>query len=453
MVAYGEGAAGVLDERAAAANVYDFLRELVRAVARVLQGLAYAIGHPVLDGLQVAAHVHVLEEGGGAVRAQFAHGDRGPLGHRGAIAAGEQGPGEGDLAIQRHQRGRQRARRAAQSPAGLSKKAVVAVLVGGLVGVLEVLADREKHMRSNLQHEHAALGVHPHEDRDDDLLLPAADPDPQEVPSGLAALLHRSGLVGEEGPFVVGSEVAPRQPVHWQEHALVDLQLAQPVPHHAPGVRRGHAQTGEQRADRLQDHSVTERLLHLVGVRPQLHGEGPGIVRLACAAERMRLVVHHQRGVLLDPDPLPQPLEPAAFRPLGWVSRHVGEVPRMQLGRKRPREQPALRGDTTRHENHRYQAHPGMGGPDLGAARTGVGEHIENKARQDPLGERLDALPFQFTEGHQHNAKQQVAHRDPPRPTHVPGEEPPPVGRRRLLGTTDLRGEEQQHRWHQEDRE
>lgn len=62
----------------------------------------------------------------------------------------------------------------------------------GTCRVPEVLAHRQQYVRGDLQGEHAALGVDAHEDGDDQLLVPAADADAQEVPPLLGAFLVAS---------------------------------------------------------------------------------------------------------------------------------------------------------------------------------------------------------------------------------------------------------------------
>lgn len=60
-------------------------------------------------------------------------------------------------------------------------------------------------MRSDFQDQHAALGVDAYEHGGDEVLLPAADPDPQEVPARLAALLQGGGAVLLEVAVAVGA--------------------------------------------------------------------------------------------------------------------------------------------------------------------------------------------------------------------------------------------------------
>ncbi len=108
---------------------------------------------------------------------------------------------------------------------------------GHVVGLLELGPCRQQHVRRHLQHQHPALGVDAYEDGDDEVLVPAADPDPQEVAAALPAFLHGAGPVRGEGPVREVRLVRRGQSGGRQEHALVDDQFPQPVQYGLLGLR------------------------------------------------------------------------------------------------------------------------------------------------------------------------------------------------------------------------
>ncbi|GAA3088026.1 hypothetical protein GCM10020254_35720 [Streptomyces goshikiensis] len=227
-----------------------------------------------------------------------------------------------------------------------------------------------------------------YEDGDDEVLVPAAHPDPQEVPAPLAALLDGLGPVRGE-PLLHGRGfVAVPQPAGGQEHALVYGQLAHPVQYGGLGfgraVRRGHPQPLEQRHHALHHVGVGERSRLPPGfevlARAQFHGQLPGLVGVAGAAERVVDVVHDHRRVLLGADAPADPGEPYAGVRLGGVGGRVGVPARAEVARDGPRDVPALESDDGDHggEDGRH--------PHQGEAREGGAEGLAEQ--QGAEGER-----------------------------------------------------------------
>ncbi len=265
--------------------------------------------------------------------------------------------------------------------------------VRGAVGVLEVLADRQQHVRRDLQHQHPALRVDTDEDGDDQLLLPAAHADAQEVPPLLAALFDGPRPVLLELGRPVRRLLTAQQPFDGQEHALVDLQPPQPVPYAGARVLGRRPQLLDQGPDPVEDRPVAERLLVRVLVGPQFDGEHPGVVRLAGPAERAGLVVHDERGVLLQPDALRQPPEPGPVGLLGGVAGRVGEPRRGQLGGDDPGELGAARRDAQADHHEHADSEPPL--PGLRASGELVGDRPHRSSSPDELydDEEYEELP------------------------------------------------------------
>ncbi|MFC8951717.1 LEPR-XLL domain-containing protein [Streptomyces sp. NPDC057101] len=438
VVAEGDVAPGVLDERAALGDVHDLLLELGGLVTGFAERDGHPVRDPVLHALQVAADVHLLEERRLVVGAEFADRHLGALGQRVGVSRGEQSPAVAERAPDRDQGLPGGARGLAQGPDGLAEVVVVPIAVGDPVGVPEERLHRPEHMRCHLQHQHPALRVDADEDGGDDLLAPPADPDAQEVPTALAALLDGSGAVRLEAFRGVRGGAPGGQSVDRQEDDLVDLQLAQPVPYGRPDlrrtVRRGDAQRLHQRDDVPHDGAVVERfgrraLQVLAGA--QFDGERPGLVRLTGSAERVVGPVHDEPRVLLDADPVAQAAGPRALGLLGRVGALVGEALPGQLLGERAGELTALGGHRPGHEERH-----GDGDPHLQRADAPhlLGGETHRELVELPglgeLGDRAEELPARVVVGEEEEEQEQggLEEGDPPVPAHQEGEDDPVCG-------------------------
>ncbi len=239
---------------------------------------------------------------------------------------------------------------------------VATVPTGDVVGPLEIGPHRQQHVRRDLQHQHAALRVDPDEDGDDEVLVPTADPDAQEVPAPLAALLDRGGAVLGEGLRGQVHRVHVGHSGGRQEHALVDDQFAQPVQYgvvrRLGPARRGGAQGLQPGPDLLDDPLVVEAPGSRPGARAQLHGELPRQMGLAGAAERIADVVQDQRRVLGALDVLPGPLEAPSRR--GVAGAVLVPCP-AERGADDLREVPALQADEHRDQHGDQDDRPRVG--------------------------------------------------------------------------------------------
>ncbi len=254
-----------------------------------------------------------------------------------------------------------------QGPDGLPEPAVVQVAVGVRVGIVEGDVDGQQHVRRHLHHHHPALGVDPYEHGDDEVLVPAADPDAQEVPAALAALLDGGGPVRLEVGPQVRSFVAVVQPSARQEHATVDDQLAHAVQH----LSLIHKETGAGVGERLRFAAGFEVL-----AGAQLEGHLPGAVRLTGPDERVVDVVHDHRRVLLVQDALPYAGEPYALLRFRRVGGTVGVPVPVEVGGDGPGDVAALESDD---------------GDDRGEDRRDPSEDEAGRRAADALGEEQRA--------------------------------------------------------------
>ncbi|MGW8986707.1 hypothetical protein ACWGQ9_29155 [Streptomyces parvus] len=289
------------------------------------------------------------------------------------------------------------------------------------------------------------------QDGDDDLLAPAADPDAQEVPPSLAALLDGAAPVLLERVGAVGGVRPPGQARRRQEDAFVDHQLAQPVPDggrpFGGAVRGRHPQRLQQRHDPAQDPGVVERLGSGPLAGPELHGEVPGAVGRTRAAERVLLRVHDERGVLFPPDALLEPPEALARTAFGRVGREVGEALPGQLLGHQPGELPPLEPDQARDDGEEEERDPGgpRAGPVGDAAREQRDTHVGGvrQAVAEPVGTggpgavgvvrrgaagvavRFGIVLEQAENRAAEHQEPDEDQRDPPVPAHQEGEHPP----------------------------
>ncbi|MFD2008986.1 LEPR-XLL domain-containing protein [Streptomyces narbonensis] len=352
------------------------------------------------------------------------------------MAGGEQPPAVAERPPERGDGLPGGARGLAERPDGLAEVVVVPVAVGDPVGVPVERLHGSQDVRGDLQHQHAALCVDADEDRGDDLLAPAADPDAEEVAAGLAALLDGARAVQLEALRGVGGGGAGRQPVDGQEDDLVDLQLAQPVPYGGLDLRRtvrgGHAQPLHERDDVPHDRAVVEGLGRLgveVLAGAQLDGERPGLVRGSSAAERVLGAVHDEPRVLLDADPVAQPAGAAALGLLGRVGTQVGEAVPGELLGERPGELAALGRHRPGHEQRHGDGDPHLHRADAehplgGEAERGPGE----LARLGDLAEELVA-GLVVAEAQQEQEQRRLDEEDPPVPAQEEGGDGAPEGR------------------------
>ncbi|WP_338104029.1 hypothetical protein [Streptomyces globisporus] len=256
------------------------------------------------------------------------------------------------------------------------------------------------------------------------------------MPPALAALLDGAAPVLLERVGAVGGVHPSRQARRRQEDALVDHQLAQPVPDggrsFGGAVRGRHPQRLQQGHDPAQDPGVVERLGGGPLAGPEFHGEVPGAVGRTRAAERVLLRVHDERGVLFQPDALLEPPEALARTAFGRVGREVGEALPGQLLGHQPGELPPLEPDQARDDGEEEERHPG--GPRAGPVGKAVAEPVGAggpgavgvvRGGAAGVAVRFGIVLEQTEKRAAEHQEPDEDQRDPPVPAHQEGEHPP----------------------------